>query len=170
MIKKLLIPLLFLSSTAFCQEQKTTISLYPRSIGNIEFDPNLDKKDFQLCFPNYDFQYYNDLKGLLFSGDKITIQREFKEKYKFENVKKESGLIRIRFIVNCKGETDRFRMIGMDENYQEKLFDGSITKQILQISKGLKGWKIKKSHNYDIDYYQYLIFKIKEGQITEILP
>jgi hypothetical protein len=170
MIKKLLIPLLFLSSTAFCQEQKTTVSLYPRSIGNIEFDPNLDKKDFQLCFPNYDFQYYNDLKGLLFLGDKVIIEREFKEKYKPQNSKKESGLIRIRFIVNCKGETDRFRIIGMDENYQEKSFDESITEQILQISKSLKGWQIKKSHNYDVDYYQYLIFKIKDGQITEILP
>lgn len=170
MIKKLLIPLSFFSFTVFCQEQKSNTSLYPSSIGNIEFDSNLDKKDFQLCFPNYNFQYFNDSNGLLFLGDKIAIEKEFREKYKSENYKKESGLIRIRFIVNCKGETDRFRIIGMDENYQEKMFNESITQQLLQISKGLKGWKVKKSRNYDVDYYQYLIFKIKDGQIIEILP
>ena len=175
MIKKLLIPLSFLSFTSFCQEQKSNVSLYPRSIGNIEFDPNLDKRDFQLCYPRYDAQYYNDAIDTNYEGDKIIIEKEFKEKYKSENVKKESGLIRIRFIVNCQGETDRFRMLGMGENYQEKAFDKSITDQLLQIAKSLKGWKLKNftSKTGDIlsyDFYQYLIFKIKDGQITEILP
>lgn len=175
MIKKLLIPLSFLSFTAFCQEQKSNVSLYPRSIGNIEFNPNLDKKDFQLCRPDYDAQYYYWTKDANYEGDKIIIEKEFKEKYKSENVKKESGLIRIRFIVNCKSETDRFRVNGMDKNYQEKTFDKSITDQLLQIAKNLKGWMTKNytSKNNEVfsyDYYQYLIFKIKDGQITEILP
>jgi hypothetical protein len=175
MIKKLLIPLLFLSFTAFCQEQKYNISHYPRSIGNIEFDSNLDKKDFQLCRPNYDAQYYYWTKDANYEGDKILIENEFKEKYISDNVNKQSGLIRIRFIVNCKGETDRFRVIGMDENYQEKAFDKSITDQLLQISKSLKGWMPKNftsktNEVFSYDYYQYLIFKIKDGQITEILP
>jgi hypothetical protein len=175
MIKKPLIPLTFLSFTAFCQEQKPITSLYPRSIGNIEFNPNLDKKDFQLCYPKYDAQYYYDAKDANYEGDKIVIEKEFKEKYKSEKVKKESGLIRIRFIVNCTGETDRFRILGMDEKYQEKVFDKSITDQLFQISKNLKGWKLKNFTSetgkiLSYDYYQYLIFKIKDGQITEILP
>jgi hypothetical protein len=176
MIKKLLIPLLFLSFSAFCQEQKTNVSLYPRSIGNIEFDPNLDKKDFQLCRPNIDAQYYSfEANDSNYDGDKIKIEKEFKEKYKSQNVKKESGLIRVRFIVNCKGETDRFRVNGMDENYQEKAFDKSITDQLLQVVKSLKGWMPKNftsktNEVFSYDYYQYLIFKIKDGQITEILP
>ena len=175
MIKKRLIPILFFSLSAFCQEQKTTQSLYPPSIGNIEFNPDLDKKDFQLCNPKYDAQYYYWTKDANYEGDKSVIEKEFKEKYKPENVKKESGLIRIRFIVNCKGETDRFRILGMDENYQEKVFDKSIIDQLLQISKNLKGWIPKKitsktNEVFSYDYYQYLIFKIKDGQITETLP
>jgi hypothetical protein len=176
MIKKLIIPLSFLSFTTFCQEQKINTSLYPRSIGNIEFDPILDKKDFQLCRPNIDAQYYSfEANDSNYDGDKIVIEKEFKEKYKSENVKKESGLIRIRFIVNCKGETDRFRLNGMDENYQDKFFDKSITDQLLQIAKSLKGWipknfTLKTGVISSYDYYQYLIFKIKDGQITEILP
>jgi hypothetical protein len=174
-MKKLLIPLIFLSISAFCQEKQANTSKYPLSTGDIDFDSNLDKKDFQLCYPNYDSQYYYGGKGLGFEGEKIAIEKEFKEKYHPDNSKKESGLIRVRFIVNCKGETDRFRIIGMDENYREKVFDKSITEQILSISKNLKGWIVKSytsktNQIFSYDYYQYLIFKIKDGQITEILP
>ena len=175
MIKKHLIPILFLSFSAFCQEQKITNSLYPSSIGNIEFNPDLDKKDFQLCNPKYDIQYYYWKKDANYEKDKGVIEKEFKEKYKPKNVKKESGLIRIRFIINCKGETDRFRILSMDENYQVKSFDKSISDQLLQISKNLRGWipknfTSKTNEVFSYDYYQYLIFKIKDGQITEILP
>ena len=63
----------------------------------------------------------------------------------------------------------------MDEKYQEKVFDKLITNQLLLISKSLKGWipknfTSKTNEVFNYDYYQYLIFKIKDGQITEILP
>jgi hypothetical protein len=58
----------------------------------------------------------------------------------------------------------------MNENYEEKVFDKSITEQLMSISKYLKGWKGKKYREKEIDYYQYLIFKIENGQLKEILP
>ena len=63
----------------------------------------------------------------------------------------------------------------MDENYQEKVFDQSITNQLLEITKNLKGWipknfTSKTNEVFSYDYYQYLIFKMKDGQISEILP
>ncbi len=73
-------------------------------------------------------------------------------------------------MVNCQGETDRFRLISADENYNEKTFAKSITDQLLDIAKSLNGWKVKKMKEKDIDYYQYLIFKIENGQLKEILP
>ena len=100
----------------------------------------------------------------------MKIEKVFKENYKSEKIINETGLIRINFIVNCKGKTDRFRVISMDENYNEKVFLKSITDQLLAITKNLNGWKAKKIKERDIDYYQYLIFKIENGQLKEILP
>ena len=87
-----------------------------------------------------------------------------------ESVKKESGLVRIRFIINCQGKTDRFRILSVDENYKAKEFDKNITEQLLQITKRLDGWKPKKYKEKEVNYYQYLIFKLVKGQLIEVLP
>lgn len=169
----LLFIILFQISCA--QESSSFKNEYPpRHIGDIEFDPKLDNPDFKFCYPEeYSFQYFNLGDGLEFEGEKIKIDKIFTEKYNPTFVKKESGLIRIRFVVNCKGETDRFRIMGSDENYNDKEFDKSITQQLLSITKNLKGWKLKyyeENESQPIDYYQYLIFKIEDGQIVKILP
>lgn len=166
--------LLFLICILSCgQERNLSKNEYPpRHIGDIEFDEKLDNPDFELCKPEKIIQYFSVGQGLLYEGEQIALEKEFAEKYNSEIVKKESGWIRIRFIVNCHGKTDRFRVLESDENYKEKEFDKSITSQLLQITKELKNWRglyIQESKE-GWDYYQYLIFKIKDGKIEKILP
>ncbi|MFT6960747.1 MAG: hypothetical protein ACJAWV_000447 [Flammeovirgaceae bacterium] len=118
-------------------------------------------------------QYYAFTKVLgekPYVGEKYELQKIFNEKYNSEIVKKESGLLRIRFMVNCESKSGRFRMIGMGENYKEKEFDTSITDQLLSITENSVKWKPFKTNNAQRDYYMYLIFKLEKGIITEILP
>lgn len=162
--------LLFIPLISFGQENSETKSEYPSYVGDIEFNAETDNKDFELCNAKRIFQYFNNSGGLEYEGEKLVIEKEFAKKYKPQITKNETGLIRINFVVNCKGKTDRFRIISMDENYNEKVFLKSITDQLLTITKNLNGWKAKKLKEKDIDYYQYLIFKIENGQLKEILP
>jgi len=141
------------------------------SVDEIFFDEKLDSKEFKPCLGDQNIiQYYYIGDGLAYKGGKIAIIEEVHKKYDTSTIKKESGLIRIRFIVNCKGETGRFRLMGMDENYKEKEFSEEITTQLMTITKNLKGWKIKTHKEQGRDYYQYLIFKLEEGKIVKILP
>lgn len=162
--------ILFFSSLAFCQE-KATESTYLNFVGDIKFNPETDNQDFKICYDKHIYQYFNFGNGLEYKGEKFVIEKVFKDKFVPENGNNETGLIRINFVVNCVGKTDRFRIISMDENYNEKVFSTAITEQLLAIAKTLDGWEIKKYNNeISIDYYQYLIFKIENGQIKEILP
>lgn len=143
-----------------------------RYLDDIAFDKNLDKEDFLICHgENNVFQYFNLGDNIAFKGGKRTLINVFKENYDPDRVKQESGLIRIRFIVNCQRETDRFRLLTSGLDYQEKAIDKSITDQLLAITKSLNGWGPKYNEEQQpIDYYQYLIFKIVDGQIIKILP
>ena len=151
-----------------CQSQNNE-SKYPRWIGDIEKNIS-DNPNFEICNgENHIKQYFNNSKGLEYLGEKTALIKEYK-KFTPSEKKNQNGIIRIRFVVNCKGETGRFRILEADENYKEFKFDKKITTQLLKITKQLKGWESKTIRNNEIDYYQYLIFKIENGKIKEILP
>ncbi|MBK8111273.1 MAG: hypothetical protein IPK46_13515 [Saprospiraceae bacterium] len=78
--------------------------------------------------------------------------------------------MRVRFIVNCKGETGRFRLLVSDLQFKEAALSKELTSQLMQITKGIKGWQIIYHEGKNRDYYQYLTFKIVNGDIKEILP
>jgi hypothetical protein len=158
--------LLCVSQQSYAQDS----TAYLRWVGDISFDTEKDDKKFELCAENNIYQYFNMSDGVQYEGEKYAIEQAFRQNYKPALAKKESGMLRIRFVVNCKGKTDRFRMMGADENYQAKIFDPSIADQLLQITKKLDKWKPKKLKEQSVDYYQYLIFKIENGVLIEILP
>ncbi|MTI32421.1 hypothetical protein [Xanthovirga aplysinae] len=170
-ISFILIILLTLISGCQSRKKPSSSNEYLRWVDDIQFDPTLDDESFALCHGEDGvLQYFNNSKGLEYEGEKHAIIKEFEERYDTTIAAKESGLIRIRFIVNCQGETDRFRILSMDENYNQIKIDQSITHQILNITKSLKGWKPKTFEEETVDYYQYLIFKIHQGKIVKILP
>lgn len=153
-----------------CLKDRPKQSAYLRWVGDIEKDSAMDDPDFEACNEKNAMQYFNFGEGLPYAGEKYAIEKEFEEKYDPSLVVKESGLIRIRFMVNCQGKSGRFRILGMDFDYKEKQFDDSITQQLLKITENLKGWRIMPDEQSPKDYYQYLIFKIQDGQIIELLP
>ncbi|PRX55350.1 energy transducer TonB [Flagellimonas meridianipacifica] len=169
----ILLCFLVLGAISCKTEQKAQVSQgYLRMIGDILPDTSLDDPEFLTC--NGDdrvIQYFNTLEGFRYTGEKSSFVAEIKKFYKpIENAEGQSGYLRIRFIVNCKGETGRFRVLSSDLNYQEKEFDSAIVNQLLEVVKSLNGWQPLSHEGKPLDYYQYVIFKIEKGNISEILP
>lgn len=154
---------------SFSCQPKESPNNYPRWIGDIKKNSS-DNEAFKLCNgENGVKQYFNNSLGLEYLGEKRSLMREY-ENFVPSQKENQNGIIRIRFIVNCKGVAGRFRIIEADEKFSEYEFDKKITEQLLNTTKNLKGWQIKTYRNKEIDYYQYLIFKIENGKIAEILP
>lgn len=144
---------------------------YLRWVGDIEHDENIDHPNFKVCHGDDNIlQYFNLGKGPNYKGGKPSIVNTFKSKYKFSQDSSQNGFIRIRFIVNCEGKSGRFRLLQSNYNYEPFEFDKKITSQLLDITKSIEDWKIFYRKDTPVDYYLYLIFKIKNGQLTEILP
>ena len=154
---------------ASCSPEKTH-SQYLRWVGDSTFDPEVDEQSFELCHgENRVKQYFNFSQGLKYQGEKSDFVKYFLSNYTPGDAT-QSGWIRIRFIVNCKGETGRFRVMGADPDYQPQEFDSSITDQLRSLTQSLEGWALLPDKEKPQDYYQYLIFKMKDGNIEEILP
>lgn len=128
---------------------------------------------FQLCnkylyvnYPKHRYYY----KGTVYQGGLYQINKFFRERYRAPKDSDESGLIRVRFIVNCEGKAGRFEILELNNDYEVKQFDSAISQQILDITKDLQDWIPGRDNGMAIDTYKYLTFKIKNGAIVEIFP
>ena len=153
-----------------CKNEDLSKAEYLRHVGDSKLDITIDNPNFKMCFENHVYQYFNFSDGPQYIGEKPSILRTFKKHYSPKLDTTANGQIRIRFIVNCKGKAGRYRIIQSDENYEETKFDDQIINQLLSITKTIENWEIVYQDDEPIDYYYYLIFKINNGQISEILP
>ncbi len=168
-MKHLVLMITFLILIHSCnQAQNNNEQAYAGHVGSIQLDPSLDDSGFAICDERWIFEYYNFSKGLQFEGEKIKIIEHFRAKYK--PATQENGYFTVRFVVNCKRETGRFRTESMGFDYQPIRFEDRTTDQLLTLTKELKGWRVGIYQGKEQDYYQYLTFKIEEGNLTEILP
>lgn len=144
-----------------------------RWLEDIPHDPAIDNPNFQLCNGEENvLQYFNVGNNIEIEGDRPFILETFAREYD-SSVSQESGLVRIRFVINCKGEADRYRLLTSDLEYQPYEMDKRITDQLMRITKSLTGWKEKFTEDEaatSVDYYLYLVFRIVNGKIVKILP
>ncbi|GAB3707928.1 hypothetical protein GCM10027592_42530 [Spirosoma flavus] len=87
----------------------------------------------------------------------------------------ESGLLRIRFGMNCEGKIGTFELKGFGEDYCPKTFTTSITNQLQTICRDYiaSDVTLRQSKHPDgrlQDVAVTLVFRLKDGHIADILP
>ncbi|MDO9512542.1 MAG: hypothetical protein Q7J34_12335 [Bacteroidales bacterium] len=143
---------------------------YPKNVGDINYNSQFDSSDFIICDSNHIKQYSNFGKGMQIYGEKTKLLDYFSDNFQTSETIEETGYITVRFIVNCQGQSGRFRMYEMDNDFKAKKFAEQISRQILRLTRNFKLWKAAEKEGVYYDYYQYLTFKIENGLIKEILP
>ncbi len=142
----------------------------PEDVGDIAFDPKTDRANFYLCHKGYIIQYYNFTTS--YQGGGKAIKEFILSHYLYKPAYKlTTGFITIRFVINCKGETDRFRVSQLDSDYKKVLLNKELTGQMLRLCKNLNHWipgKDQKGNVYDS--YYYLNFQFVKGRIKAITP
>lgn len=156
------------------------ISLYPNYSNRIGYIPKHKgirvNPDFKVCNEKYVIDYYNrsgfdnnDIPAGYIGGPKA-IKKLIEKQYPNLNLKNESGLLTIRFLINCQAEIGRFEILENDLNYQNKNFDTEVKDQLFIITKNLKNWRANYLAGDFRDCAMYLTYKLKNGEIIAILP
>ncbi len=169
MTAKIILAVTF-SLLAACAPKPDHQQSYPLQVGDIQFDEKLDDPDFVICDEIRMAQYYHFSPGLQYKGEKIAIDDFIRSRFSNQFADGETGYVTIRFIVNCNGQTGYFRVQQMGMDYNEKQFRSALVKELLELTKQLDGWIPAMYEETAMDFYQYLTFKIEDGQLTEILP
>lgn len=141
-----------------------------KPVGHISYDASLDAPDFIVCNDDWVLEYYNFSNAIQYHNEKPAIADHINKHFRRDPKLRENGYVTVRFIVNCNGETGRFRVLEMDRRYEKKRFSPELVKQIVAATKSLKGWRVAQKDGVSYDYHQYLTYKIVDGTIKEILP
>jgi hypothetical protein len=144
-----------------------TGAAHAQAIGAIEFDPKRDDAKFKMCNAGWVWQGYQ-LKTKM-DETPLVVLREFKSQFQPKDEwKNESGLIRIRFLVNCNGQVDRFRLLELDFDLNEKKFSESLSTHVLAIARSMH-WPTRRAQQQTVDYYHHFSVRIVDGQLVDII-
>jgi|GEM_PF-1399988 len=138
-------------------------------VGDILFDPALDRADFALRPGRPIYQYYNFNTATNYAGGRRELRRELLETLQPKPAGSTGeGYLTVRFVVNHLGETDRFRVSALDTAYQPHSFAPALVAQVLAACRQLRQWEPGKIGSETQDSYFYITFVVREGRVQDI--
>lgn len=144
-----------------------------KRIGYIDPQSVLDPEtDFQPC-GSHDAvaDYYNGQRDRAqYKGGKKAIWALTKKHLQQDLLFRESGYLTLRFIINCKGEAGWFTMEEADLDFQPKKFPSETIQHFFEILYDNPDWEPVILRGEASDAYTYITFKLKHGELIEILP
>jgi len=142
---------------------------YPHRIGYIDRTESISPKGFTLCSEDIQIGFYSSAAPNAYKGSKYAFRKLILENYENRGYT-DSGFLNLRFHVNCKGTVGHvvINEVGMD--YKKTELNDDMVNQLVNLAIKEENWNaiIKSEKRRDI--YMYLIFKIENGEVLEILP
>jgi hypothetical protein len=143
-----------------------------KRVGYIDPSKALDRSEnFRLCFKDEMIHdYYNSSPDGRYIGGKKEMTKIITSKVQKDKLKNESGYLTFRFVVNCHGEAGRFVIEESSLDYEKKEFNNETVNHLFTIlHQDLKKWRPVVIDGPK-DAYFYITFKLRNGEIIEILP
>lgn len=157
----------FLFNCKSAEEDTARIKSYSDNVGDIPFDSNTDNRSFMFCDST---KVISGRSTLTFSDNGNTVAEVCLKNFKFRSTYEPfSGYVIVRFIVNCKKETGRFRIQTLDKNFSLKECPIGLQNHLMSIVKELKSWENSGSRGKGFDRSKFVNFKITDGKIEKVL-
>lgn len=133
---------------------------------------NQQIQEFVVCNEDIIGQYYYNGMGSQHEGGLNKVRQIFEKKVNISGKESDTGYIRIRFMINCEGETGRFSILEVDKDYAPTSFSHELVVQLFQFTRNLSSWELEKlpETGKTYDNYRHLSFKIQNGKVLDILP
>ena len=137
--------------------------------GWILFDKSLDNSNFKVCDELNIEEYYQVNPSY---GEGMPSIRKYISAHKqsLEALCEKDGYVIVRFVINCQGQTDRYRTKFMALNYtDENTLNAELQKKIIQLTRDMGNWTPGKYDGKTYDCYQHLKFLFKNSQLVDVL-
>lgn len=158
-------PLLFSCNNS----KKINEPKYQHYVGYINQEKAIINSGFLCNKENIEYTHHG-AAPIAYKGSKKNFKNTILSKYNHK-LYKDSGYISFRFLVNCNGDAGWFEVAEMNLDLEEVNLDDKMVDELLNLTSEKENWnKLGYSKEQKFDYYMYIIYRIENGNITEILP
>ncbi len=138
-------------------------------IGWIPFDAKVDDPNFKVC-DELNIEEYYQVNPLYGEGMASIRNYFFSHKQQLETLCQKDGYIIVRFVINCQGQTDRFRSSFMSMTYSdESTVNTELQRKVVQLVRAMGIWTPGTNNGKTYDCYQHLKLIFKNSQLVDIL-
>lgn len=160
----LMVLILFFSCISKKEAEAEKKPEYMADIGNTKFNFELDDVNFIFCDST---DVLHQITRISYYGGAPAMEKELIDNYKKQpEYESFTGYFFIRFAVNCKNESGRFRWEIVNEDFKETTCPKSLEDEIITKVKSLKYWNHPIYEGESHDGYTYMIVKIENGNIV----
>jgi hypothetical protein len=98
------------------------------------------------------------------------VRKIVKEQFRSAALPGQSGLIRIQFAVNCRGDVSKLALVGFSETYAPMTFDVHLTDQLQAVCQNqiIPLWQTPDAKTSEYDETVRFSIRVKDGAITDI--
>jgi hypothetical protein len=129
------------------------------------------RPDFELCTATEAIiDYYNADPDIHYRGGKYALWKAIRPQLEPTMLENASGYLTFRFVINCEGEAGRFTLEPADLDFQPTQFPEKTVAHLGEITAGLTDWRPGRHKGEPADAYAYLTYKLKDGELVELLP
>lgn len=144
----------------------------PERVAFIKPETALDfPSDFTTCIDQqFANDYYNGDPDAAYDGGKQALLEDILAQMNPASLEDESGYLTFRFVINCEGRAGWFTTEQADLNFVSKQFPPALIEHLFTILQSLDQWHPTVIRGEKRDAYCYLTFKLRHGELIDLLP
>lgn len=123
------------------------------------------------CSPPYNIFYYQlKAKYPVASATLLSESRAFMKQK--GQIYSGNGYVTFKFFIDCEGTMSSVKVMQTDDNYKAIHFEKSFVNDLYNYLKTMNKWKtnLKVEDLKNINYIAFISFKIKNGEVINIIP
>lgn len=139
---------------------------YPQYIGKIDTSKEINTDGFEFCGRGRIRGYYHSAAPTIYKGSKLAFRKMIQSNFN-NNQYTDQGYLSLRFNINCDGKTGNVIITELNPDLEKTTLNQDLVSELYELSIKEENWQ---TTGEDLNYYMYLLFKIENGKVTEILP
>ncbi|RFN59524.1 hypothetical protein [Marixanthomonas ophiurae] len=144
---------------------------YSNHIGYINPEKALLTENFKLCDIGI-AGIHSSSQPKIYKGGKYAFRNYIQEHYTNDSYT-DSGFLIFRFHINCNGETGNVAVSELNQEMQPITMNDDMVQQLLKLTVRKENWQVGYMKDEDgnaYNHYMYVLYKIENGELLEILP